>query len=63
MSDMKRDNIGAVINTDIEALNKYQVERSYYRKVDKLQNDILEIKRSIITIYEKIEKLETKDNG
>jgi hypothetical protein len=63
MSDMKRDNIGAVINTDIEALNKYKVERSYYRKVDKLQNDILEIKRSIITIYEKIEKLETKDNG
>ena len=63
MSDMKRDNVGAVINTDIEALNKYKVERSYYRKVDKLQNDILEIKRSIITIYEKIEKLETKDNG
>tara|TARA_X000000950_G_C13896268_1_gene652928 strand:- start:355 stop:540 length:186 start_codon:yes stop_codon:yes gene_type:complete len=61
MSDMKKDsNSGAVLNTDLAALNKYKVERSYYRKVDKLQDDILEIKRSIISIYERIEKLENK---
>lgn len=48
----------AIINTDVEALNKYKIERSYYRKVDRLQQDLLEIKRSIITIYERIEKLE-----
>ncbi len=58
---MKKDsNSGAVLNTDLAALNKYKVERSYYRKVDKLQDDILEIKRSIISIYERIEKLENK---
>ena len=61
MSDMKKDsNSGAVLNTDLAALNKYKVERSYYRKVDKLQDDILEIKRSIISIYKRIEKLENK---
>jgi len=52
MSNIKRDNnSGAVLNTDVAALNKYKVERNYYRKVDKLQDDILEIKRSIISIY------------
>lgn len=61
MSNIKRDNnSGAVLNTDVAALNKYKVERNYYRKIDKLQDDILEIKRSIISIYERIEKLENK---
>lgn len=50
----------AVLNTDIESLNKYKLERSYYRKVDQLHADILEIKRSIISICEKIERLESK---
>lgn len=50
----------AVLNTDVEALNKYKLERTYYRKIDKLQSDILEIKRSIINICEKIERLESK---
>jgi hypothetical protein len=60
-NNIKRDgNSGAVLNTDVAALNKYKVERNYYRKVDKLQDDILEIKRSIISIYERIEKLENK---
>ena len=58
---MNRDaKSNAILNTDAAALNKYKVERSYYRKVDKLTDDILEIKRSIISIYERIEKLENK---
>lgn len=48
----------AIINTDIESLNKYKIERSHYRKVDRLQQDLLDIKRSITAIYERIEKLE-----
>ncbi|MGY8864756.1 MAG: hypothetical protein ACKVJK_03900 [Methylophagaceae bacterium] len=61
MSNIKRDSTsGAIVNTDVSALNKYKVERNYYRKVDRLQDDILEIKRSIISIYERIEKLENK---
>ena len=61
MSNIKRDSTsGAIVNTDVSALNKYKVERNYYRKVDRLQDDILEIKRSIISIYERLEKLENK---
>jgi hypothetical protein len=50
----------AVLNTDAAALNKYKIERSYYRKIDTIQQDILEIKRSLITIWEKIEEMENK---
>lgn len=50
----------AVLNTDAAALNKYKIERSYYRKIDIIQQDILEIKRSLITIWEKIEEMENK---
>jgi|TARA_A100001015_G_scaffold209035_1_gene233969 uncharacterized protein (UPF0297 family) len=59
MSDMKRDQkTGAVLSTDAASLNKYKVERSYMRKVDRIQTDLLDIKRSIIEIYQRIEKLE-----
>ena len=56
---VKRDpKSNAILNTDIESLNKYKIERSYYRKVDRLQQDLVDIKRSITAIYERIEKLE-----
>lgn len=56
-----RDNkTRAVLNADAEALNKYKVERTYYRKVEKIQLDLLEIKRSIISICERIEELENR---
>ena len=58
---VKRDlKTNAIINTDAEALNKYKLERTYYRKVDKLQEDIIEIKKSIVAIYERIEKMDSK---
>ena len=58
---MNRDaKSNAILNTDAAALNKYKVERAYYRKVDRLHDDIIEIKKSILTIYERIEKLESK---
>jgi len=63
MSYVKDPNTGAVLNTDTAALNKYKMERSYYRRVDALHNDIIEIKKSLISINEKIEKLESKENG
>jgi hypothetical protein len=50
----------AVLNTDIEALNKYKLERTYYRRVDKIQADLLDIKKTIISICERIERLENK---
>lgn len=60
MSFQKDEKTQAVLNTDVSALNKYKIERTYYRKVDNLTADILEIKRSLITIWERIEELENK---
>ena len=60
MSSTRDPNSKAILSTDAEALNKYKVERAYYRKVDRLHQDLIEIKKSILTIYERIEKLESK---
>jgi|TARA_B110000908_G_C10135965_1_gene394472 hypothetical protein len=49
---------GAILNTDAAALNKYKLERKQIRQTDKITSDLLDIKRSIIDIYERIEKLE-----
>jgi len=58
---IKKDNTtGAVLITAAAALNKYKIERNYYRKVHRIQSDLVDIKRSIINIYERIEKLEEK---
>ena len=46
--NMTRDVTGkAVLNNDREALNKYKVERLYYRKIDKLHSDVTEIKQTV----------------
>ena len=50
----------AILNTDAQALHKYKMERLYYRKIDKLQTDVLEIQETLVRMCEKIEKLENK---
>lgn len=51
---------GAILSTDAAALNKYKIERNYYRKVDRIQSDLADIKKCILDIYRRIEKLEEK---
>ena len=59
MSNIHRDEqTGAILNTDADALNKYKIQRNSYRQTDKITSDLLDIKASIIDIYERIEKLE-----
>jgi hypothetical protein len=61
MATINRDKTsGAILNTDAAALNKYKVERSFYRKVDRIQTDLLDIKKSIVDILQRLEKLEEK---
>jgi len=55
---LNRDQSDAIVSTDAIALNKYKVERNFYRKVERIQQDLVDIKRSIVNIYERIEKLE-----
>ena len=56
----KEETSGAILSTDAAALNKYKVERNLYRRVDRIQADLCDIKKSIIDIYERIEKLEER---
>tara|TARA_Y100000389_G_C17378206_1_gene472834 strand:- start:940 stop:1125 length:186 start_codon:yes stop_codon:yes gene_type:complete len=61
MATINRDKAtGAILSTDAAALNKYKVERNFYRKVDRIQSDLVDIKQSILDIYQRIEKLEEK---
>ena len=61
MATINRDKTsGAILNTDAAALNKYKVERSFYRKVDRIQTDLLDIKKSILDILQRLEKVEEK---
>lgn len=58
---LKRDsNSPAILNTDSESLNKYKRDRLYYKKVDQIEIDIAEIKRTVVSICTRIEKLEIK---
>lgn len=58
---IQRDpNSRAVISTDLEALNKYKTERLYYKRVDRLQDDVSEIKSTLLRICERIDALEKK---
>lgn len=62
-SALRRDeNSGAVINTDIAALNKYKQERALHRKVEQLIRDCDEVKQCLKNVNERLEKIEKKIN-
>lgn len=57
----KRDeNSGAVLNTDVAALNKYKSERALYRKVAKLTSELEEIKAIVMSLSERLDNIENK---
>lgn len=53
----------AVLNTDIEALNKYKMEKKYYKRVDTLRSDVDEIRETVVRMCERIENLEKIQNN
>lgn len=62
-SALRRDeNSGAVINTDVTALNKYKQERALYRKVEQLIRDCDEIKQCLKNVNKRLEKIEKQTN-
>ena len=50
----------AVVNTDLVALNKYKSERALYRKVERLSNELVEIKMCMSRLCERLEQIESK---
>lgn len=56
---LRDQNSQAVINTDLAALNKYKSERTLYRKVEMLSNELVEIKKCMTRLNERLEKIES----
>ena len=50
----------AVLNTDAHAFNKYKREREYHRKVTQMEKDIVEIRTCLVSICQRMEKLESR---
>lgn len=48
----------AVINSDVQALNKYKQERALYRKVEVLTKELVVMKETLVRVCEKLEKIE-----
>jgi hypothetical protein len=62
-SALKRDeNSGAVVNTDVAALNKYKQERALHRKIERLTNECDEVKQCLENISNRLETIEKKIN-
>jgi len=55
---IRDSNSKAILSTDTQALNKYKMERNYYRKIDKLQSDVTEIQETLSYMCKRIAKLE-----
>lgn len=56
---MIRDDISkALINNDVEGLNKYKMERERVRKIEQLSKEVSEIKSVLNLICEKISRIE-----
>jgi DNA-binding transcriptional regulator GbsR (MarR family) len=48
----------ALINNDLEALNKYKMERRQVRKMEELVNEMSKIKEKLASVCERLEKVE-----
>lgn len=52
----------AIVNTDVAALNKYKQERALYRKINKISEDMKNIKQCLINVNERLDKIENQIN-
>lgn len=57
---MIRDNASkALVNNDIAALNKYKIERDKLRKIEQLSQEMIEVKKLLSSVCERLEKIES----
>lgn len=49
----------ALINNDVVALNKYKLDRDRLRKIDNLSNEIIEIRKILNSVCEKLDRIES----
>lgn len=50
----------ALVNNDVASLNKYKMERERIKKIERLSLEVIEIKKVLSSLCEKIDKIESK---
>lgn len=50
---------GALVNKDVNALNKYKAERKQYKKIESLSGELEEVKKCLSDIQARLEKIES----
>jgi hypothetical protein len=50
----------AIINTDVNALNKYKQERALHRRVDTLSKEVAEIKQTLKRVCDTLDTIENR---
>lgn len=59
MSNRVRDErSNAILNTDVQSLNKYKAERAFRRKVENLSKEVSDLKEMLEKICEKLDQIE-----
>jgi hypothetical protein len=57
---MIRDNSSnALVNRDVASLNKYKLERDRVRKIEQLSREVVEIKKVLVSVCEKLDRIES----
>jgi hypothetical protein len=57
---MIRDNVSrALVSNDVAALNKYKIERDRIRQVEQLSRDMIEVKKILCSLCERLDKIES----
>jgi hypothetical protein len=57
---MIRDNVSrALVSNDVAALNKYKIERDRIRQVEQLSRDMIEVKKILCSLCERLDKTES----
>ena len=48
----------AILNTDVQSLNKYKAERAFRQKVERLSKDVSDLKEMLEKVCEKLDQIE-----
>lgn len=59
-AQVRDENTGAILSTDVAALNKYKSERALYRKVASLTKELETVKECLMRLSNRLDQIENK---
>lgn len=59
MNNLVRDErSNAILNTDVQSLNKYKAEKAFRKKVETLSKEVKDLKEMLEKVCEKLDQIE-----